>query len=132
MLLKTLFTLLTNKTSFYYLNIETQTNPRTQRAIAEIFAVSETDRILEKINQTDGRNQSEQASHLGKTSQFVRDIYERGGNIVDGKLIVPQEKLSVSPPLAVTTQEYAVKKISEILKDGFKAKEVALEWGLFF
>ena len=101
------------------------TNPRTMRAITEILAVSESDRILEKINQTDGRNQSEQASYLNQKSQFVREIYERGGSVVDKNLIVPVEKLAAAPALAVTTQEYAVNKANEILKDEAKAKEVA-------
>lgn len=104
---------------------EVKINPRTQRAINEILAFSENDRTLEKINQTDGRNRSEQASYLGKTSQFVRDIYERGANIVDGNLIVPQEKLSVSQPLAITTQDYAVNRIGKILSNESKAKEIA-------
>ncbi len=100
-------------------------NPRTQRAVTEILSVSETDKLLEKINQTDGRNQSEQASHLGKFSQFVRDVYERGGNVVGGNLIVPKETLTLSPPLTVTTQDYAVKRLSDILKDESRAKELA-------
>ena len=104
---------------------ENKINPRTQRAITEILSVSETDKLLETINQTDGRNQSEQASHLGKFSQFLRDVYERGGNVVGGALIVPKETLTLSPPLAVTTQDYAVKRLGEILKDESKAKELA-------
>ena len=104
---------------------EYKINPRTQRAITEILSVSETDKLLEKINQTDGRNQSEQASHLGKFSQFVRDVYERGGNVVGGNLIVPKETLTLSPPLAITTQDYAVKRLGDILKDESKAKELA-------
>lgn len=104
---------------------ENRINPRTQRAVAEILSISETDKLLETINQTDGRNQSEQASHLGKFSQFVRDVYERGGNVVGGNLIVPKETLTLSPPLAVTTQDYAVKRLGEILKDESKAKELA-------
>ena len=100
-------------------------NPRTQRAITEILSVSETDKLLEKINQTDGRNQSEQASHLGKFSQFVRDVYERGGNVVGGNLIVPKETLTLSPPLLLMTQDYAVKRLGDILKDESKAKELA-------
>jgi hypothetical protein len=48
------------------------TNPRMQRAVNEILSLSENDRILEKINETDGRNRSEQASFLGKSSQFAR------------------------------------------------------------
>lgn len=104
---------------------ENKTNPRTQRAIAEIIAVSETDKLLEKINETDGRNQSDQATHLGKLSQFVRDVYERGGNVIDGKLIVPKENLTLSQPLAVTTQDYAVRRLAGIVKDEPKAKELA-------
>lgn len=100
-------------------------NPRTQRAINEILSLSENDRILEKINDTDGRNRSEQASYLGQSSQFVRDIYERGANIVDGNLIVPQEKLTISEPLAITTQDYAVSRIGKILQDEERAKELA-------
>ncbi len=100
-------------------------NPRTQRAINEILAFNESDLLLEKINQTDGRNRSEQASYLGKSSQFIRDIYERGANIVGGKLVLPQEKLIMSEPLAITTQDYAVKRIGNILKDESKAKEIA-------
>ena len=100
-------------------------NQRTQRAIAEIVSISETDKLLEKISQTDGRNQSEQASHLGKFSQFVRDIYERGGAVTNGKLIVPKETQSLAPTLALTTQEYAVKRLGGILSDEAKAKELA-------
>jgi hypothetical protein len=100
-------------------------NPRTQRSVNEIFSFSENDRILEKINDTDGRNRSEQASHLAKSSQFVRDIYERGANVVDGNLIVPQEKLTVSPPLSITTHDYAVSRIGKILQDEERAKELA-------
>jgi hypothetical protein len=42
-------------------------NPRTMRSIAEILAVSETDKLLESINQTDGRNRSEHSSYLGSS-----------------------------------------------------------------
>lgn len=104
---------------------EIKSNPRTQKAVAEIIAVSETDKLLEKINETDGRNQSEQATHLGKLSQFVRDVYERGGSVIDGKLIVPKENLSFPAPLAVTTQDYAVRRLDGIVKDESKAKELA-------
>ena len=100
-------------------------NPRTMRAIAEILAVSETDRLLESISQTDGRNRSDHASYLGRSSQFVRDIYERGGNVVDGKLIVPRENLDASRRLSIDTLEYAVKRVEKILNNDSKAKEVA-------
>lgn len=100
-------------------------NPRTRAAINEILSFSENDRILEKINENDGRNRSEQASHLGQSSQFIRDIYERGANVMDGNLIVPQEKLTDSPPLAITTKDYAVSRLSKILRDETRAKELA-------
>lgn len=100
-------------------------NPRTLRAINEILSFNENDKILEKINETDGRNRSEQASYLGQSSQFVRDIYERGANVVDGNLIVPQEKLTDSPPLAITTKDYAVEKLGKILQNDERAKELA-------
>lgn len=106
-------------------NAKVQTNPRTRRAVNEILAASENDRILANINQTDGRNRSEQASFLGKSSQFARDIYERGATVNEGKLLVPQENLTAAAPLAVTTQEYAVKRIGKILRDESKAKEFA-------
>jgi len=105
---------------------QTQTlNPRTQRAINEILSFSENDLILEKINETDGRNRSEQASYLGQFSQLTRDIYERGANTVDGNLIVPQEKLTASQPLAMTTESYAVNRLNSILLNEERAKELA-------
>ena len=100
-------------------------NPRTQKAINEILSLSENDRFLEKINETDGRNRSEQASYLGQFSQFTRDIYERGANIVDGNMIVPQEKLTDSQPLAMTTESYAVDRIGKVLQNEEHAKELA-------
>jgi chorismate mutase len=104
---------------------ETNINPRTRRAINEILSLSENDKLLETISQTDGRNRSEQASFLGKSSQFIRDIYERGANVVGGKLIIPTENLNAPKTLAITTQEYAVKKLGEVLRDESKAKEIA-------
>lgn len=104
---------------------EKNINPRTQRAINEILSSSEYDKLLETISQTGGRNRSEQASFLGKSSQFVRDIYERGANVIDGKLIIPTENLNAPKTLAVTSQEHAVKKLGEVLKDESKAKEIA-------
>ncbi|HRH41367.1 MAG TPA: hypothetical protein PKY82_06945 [Pyrinomonadaceae bacterium] len=100
-------------------------NPRTQKAINEIFSFTENDRVLEKINQTDGRNRSEQASYLGKSSQFIRDIYEHGGQIKDGYLILPQENINDSPVLTITTEAYAVDRINQILRNETKAKELA-------
>ncbi len=100
-------------------------NPRTQKAINEILSFSENDRVLEKINETDGRNRSEQASYLGQFSQLTRDIYERGANVVDGNLIVPQEKLTDSQPLQMTTESYAVNRLGNIFQDEGRAKELA-------
>jgi hypothetical protein len=100
-------------------------NPRTQKAINEILSFSENDRFLEKINETDGRNRNEQASYLGQFSQFTRDVYERGAHIVDGNLIVPQEKLTDSQPLAMTTESYAVDRIGKVLQNEERAKELA-------
>ncbi len=100
-------------------------NPRTARAVTEILGVTQNDRLLESINQTSGRSRSEQASHLGRSSQFVRDLYERGANLVDGNLIVPTERPTVSQPIRVSTQEYAVSKVTEILKQKVSAKELA-------
>lgn len=106
-------------------NAPNKINLRTQRAINEILATSESDKLLEQINQTDGRNRSEQASHLGKHSQFVRDIYERGANLREGVLIIPQEKTGISPTLRLTTVEYAAQKIARITGNEARAKETA-------
>lgn len=100
-------------------------NPRTQRAINEILSFSENDRVLKKINETDGRNRSEQASYLGQFSQLTRDIYERGANVVNGNLIIPQEKLTDSQPPRMTTESYAVSRIEKILQNEERAKELA-------
>lgn len=100
-------------------------NPRTQRAVNEILSFSENDRVLEKINETDGRNRSEQASYLGQFSQLTRDIYERGANVVNGNLIIPQEKLTDSQPPQMTTESYAVSRIEKILQNEERAKELA-------
>ena len=101
-----------------------RSNPRTDRAISDILSVSRSDLILSKIGDTEGRNRSEHASHLNEHSQFVRDLYERGSVVRDGVLISPKEIPSPSPPLAVTTAEYAVKKLQRILSES-KAKELA-------
>lgn len=41
---------------------ELKFNPRTERAINEILSSTENDKLLKSINQSDGRNRSEQAS----------------------------------------------------------------------
>lgn len=101
-----------------------RSNPRTERAINEILSVSRSDLILSKLEDTEGRNRSEYASHLNAHSQFVRDLYERGSVVRDGVLISPKENPSPSPPLAVTTVEYAVKRLERVLSES-KAKELA-------
>lgn len=92
-------------------------NPRTERAINEILSVSRSDLILSKLDDTEGRNRSEHASHLNAHSQFIRDLYERGSVVRDGVLISPKENPSPAPPLAVTTIEYALKKLEPIINE---------------
>ncbi len=101
-----------------------RSNPRTERAINEILSVSWSDLILAKLEDTEGRNRSEHASHLNAHSQFLRDLYERGSVVRDGVLITPKESPSHVSPLAVTTVEYAVKRLEPILSEP-KAKELA-------
>ncbi len=101
-----------------------RSNPRTERAINEILSVGRSDLILSKLEDSEGRNRSEHASHLNGYSQFVRDLYERGAVVRDGVLITPKETPSSAPPLAVTTVEYAIKKLEPILNQS-RAKELA-------
>ncbi|MGH9945831.1 MAG: hypothetical protein ACRD6X_01360 [Pyrinomonadaceae bacterium] len=101
-----------------------QTNPRTERTINEILSVGTSDRILSKLDDTEGRNRSEHASHLNRHSQFIRDLYERGAVVRDGVLISPKDIISSTPPLAVTTVEYAVKRL-ESMSAELNAKELA-------
>ncbi|MGE3468449.1 MAG: hypothetical protein AB7J13_16125, partial [Pyrinomonadaceae bacterium] len=83
-------------------------NPRTARAINGILSVGRSELILAKLEDTEGRNRSEHASHLNGHSQWLRDLYERGATVRNGVLISPKENPSSSLPLAVTTNEYAV------------------------
>ncbi|MGD9560873.1 MAG: hypothetical protein AB7F88_00410 [Pyrinomonadaceae bacterium] len=99
-------------------------NPRTQRAINEILSPSRSEMLLAKLEDTRGRNRSEHASHLNRHSQFVRDMYERGATVQDGVLISPKETPSSAPPLAIATNEYAVKKLSALLGES-RVKELA-------
>ncbi len=99
-------------------------NPRTARAVNEILSVGRSDLILAKLEDTEGRNRSEHASHLNGHSQWVRDLYERGATVRNGVLISPKENPSSSPPLAVTTSEYAVKRLSALVSES-RAKELA-------
>lgn len=107
-------------------------NPRTQRAVNEILSVGRSEMLLAKIEDTEGRNRSEHASHLNAHSQFVRDLYERGAVVRDGVLISPKENSSSAPPLAIATNEYAVKRFSALLGES-RAKELApqiIEYGM--
>ena len=100
-------------------------SPRTARAVAAILSQTSTDEALNGLNQTDGRNQSEQASHLAAESPFLREIYERGGTVVDGVLTVPRENLTAPPEIEITTQRAAVERLTRITGDSDKAKELA-------
>lgn len=101
-----------------------RSNPRTERAINEILSVSRSDLILSKLEDTEGRNRSEHASHLNVYSQFIRDLYERGSVVRDGVLMSPKENPSPAPPLAVTTIEYALKRLEPIINES-KARGTA-------
>lgn len=103
---------------------ESRSNPRTERAINEILSVGRSDLILSKLEDTEGRNRSEHASYLNGRSQFVRDLYERGAVVRDGVLISPKDNASSPVPLAVSTAEYAVKKLELIVNES-RAKELA-------
>jgi hypothetical protein len=100
-------------------------SPRTARAVAAILSQTATDEALRELNQTDGRNQSEQASHLAVESPFLREIYERGGTVVDGVLTVPRENLNAPPEIEITTVKAAVERLTRITGDSNKAKELA-------
>lgn len=100
-----------------------QPNPRTERAVNEILSVSKSDLILSKLEDTEGRNRSEHASHLNGHSQFVRDLYERGAVVRDGVLISPKDNASSSAPLGITTAEYALKRLEPIVNKS-RAKEI--------
>lgn len=100
-------------------------NPRTARAVSAILSQTATDEALRGLNNSDGRNQSEQASFLATESPFLRDIYERGGTVVDGVLTVPKENLTASPEIEITTTRTAVERLTRITNDEAKAKELA-------
>ena len=100
-------------------------NPRTARAVAAILSQTSTDEALRGLNQSDGRNQFEQASHLATESPFLREIYERGGTVVDGVLTVPKENLTTPPEIEIATTHAAVERLTKITGDAAKAKELA-------
>ena len=86
-------------------------NPRTERAVNEMLSFSKSDLILSRLDDTSGRNQSEHASYLNSQTQFLRDLYERGGTVKDGILIIPKDIQEVKSPLQVATQEYGVRRL---------------------
>ncbi len=92
-------------------------NPRTARAVAAILSQTRADEALRGLNQSDGRNQSEQASFLAAESPFLREIYERGGTVVDGVLTVPKENLSASAEIEIATTPAAVERLTKITND---------------
>ena len=100
-------------------------SPRTARAVAAILSQTSTDESLRALDQTDGRNQSEQASYLATESPFLREIYERGATIVDGVLTIPRENLNAPPEIEITTVRAAVERLTRITGDSDKAKELA-------
>lgn len=104
--------------------IEPLPNPRTQRAVNEILSVGRSDLLLAKLEDTEGRNRIEHASHLNRHSQFVRDLYERGAVVRDGVLIAPRANPSPSRPLAVASVEYAVKRMESLVGPS-RARELA-------
>lgn len=106
---------------------QNELNPRTARAVAAILSQTSTDETLRGLNNSDGRNQSEQASFLAAESPFLREIYERGGTIVDGVLTVPRENLTTPPEIEIATQYAAVERLTAITGDNAKAKELATQ-----
>lgn len=106
-------------------------NPRTERAINEIISFSKLDLLLSKLDDTNGRNQSEHASYLNGQTQFLRDLYERGGTVKDGILIVPKDIQELKSSLQVATQEYGVKRLESLIGSE-RSREVVpqlLEYG---
>jgi hypothetical protein len=101
-----------------------RSNPRTERAINEILSVSRSDLILSKLEDTEGRNRSEHASHLNGHSQFVRDLYERGAVVRDGVLISPKDNATPFAPLAIASVEYALKRLEPIINES-RARDIA-------
>lgn len=100
-------------------------NPRTARAVAAILGQTSTDEAIRQMNQSEGRNGSEQASFLAAQSPFLREIYEHGGTVADGILTVPRENLSLTPEIEIATTHTAVERLTKLTDDAEKAKELA-------
>lgn len=90
-------------------------NPRTERAVNEMLSFSKSDLLLSRLDDTNGRNQSEHASYLNSQTQFLRDLYERGGTVKDGILIIPKDIQELKSPLQVATQVYGVKRLEPLI-----------------
>lgn len=106
-------------------------NPRTERAINEILSFSKSDLLLSKLDDTNGRNQTEHSSYLNGQTQFLRDLYEHGGTVKDGILIIPKDIQELKSPLQVATQEYGVKRLEPLIGSE-RSREVVpqlLEYG---
>ncbi|MGD9628537.1 MAG: hypothetical protein AB7V18_04785 [Pyrinomonadaceae bacterium] len=106
-------------------------NPRTERAVNEMLSFSKSDLLVSKLDDTNGRNQSEHASYLNGQNQLLRDLYERGGTIKDGILIIPKDIQEMKSPLQVATQEYGVKRLEPLIGSE-RSREVVpklLEYG---
>jgi hypothetical protein len=107
------------------ISIKNEISPRTARAVAAILSQTRADEALRALNQSDGRNQSEQASFLATEMPFLRDVYERGGTVVDGVLTVPRENLTASPEIEIATTRAAVERLTRITNDAAVARELA-------
>jgi len=106
-------------------------NPRTERAVNEMLSFSKSDLLLSQLDDTYGRNRSEHASYLNGQSQILRELYERGGTVKDGILIIPKDIQDLKSPLQVATQEYGVRRLESSIGSE-RSREVVpqlLEYG---
>lgn len=106
-------------------------NPRTERAVNEMLSFGRSDLLLSKLDDTNGRNQSEHASYLNGQNQMLRDLYERGGTVKDGILIIPKDIQELKSPLQIATQEYGVGRLEPLIGSE-RSREVVpqlLEYG---
>ena len=90
-------------------------NSRTERAVNEILSFSQSEAELLRLNDTQGRNRSEHASHLNRRSQFLRETYERGGTVENGVLVIPRENPHSPSQLQISTAEYGVRRLAKIV-----------------
>lgn len=91
------------------------TNPRTERAVNEILSFSQSEAELLRLNDTEGRNRSEHASHLNRRSQFLRETYERGGTVENGVLVIPRDNPQAPSQLQISTVKYGVRRLEKIV-----------------